>query len=73
MVQVAANFVLPGCSINITDLSFFAGPKAALYAELGYAAPEPEPEEPPEEPIDITEVKARLSVLEAWKKRVQEA
>lgn len=81
-VQVAANFVLPGCTVNITDLSFYKGSQAALYAELGYKAPIVEPDDPGEEPPPVDDVAAlaaqlsaltvRVVALEAWKKKVQE-
>ncbi len=67
-VQVAANFVLPGCTVNITDISFYKGSQAALYAELGYKAPIVEPDDPGEEPPpmdDVAALAAQVSALQA--------
>lgn len=77
MCQIAANFVLPGCTVNITDISVFAGARDKLYALLNYSTTTPPPTEPPGDDTnsdttitktDFDALVARVVELERWRK-----
>lgn len=75
-VQVAACFILPGCTVNITDLSFSRYDRVGLWKEMNYTAPGDEPDDPEiPEGIEerVTAVEAGLAALVEWKRKVQEA
>lgn len=74
-LQVAANFILPGCTVNITDLNLFRGTRAALYLEINYTGQVEPPPPPDDETGEVTRIEfdalaARVTECEVHKHTV---
>lgn len=66
MVQWSACFVVPGCTVNYTDLNFYHGTVADCDRWLGYTKRGNPPTTPDPKPDPIpADIKERLEVLEA--------